>query len=484
MQRTFIAQSAPSSSTQHSVRHSVRLSRRAFLGLGAMVTASLAVSTCTLAGSNLLPSANNNFTEQATAPNQEEIQLVYQDWRTDWFPDMVQEMLAQFHAANPNVRVFFTPDPDNLAATMLAEMEAGTAPDLFWGGSTFFPTWAQQGHTVDLRPYVAKDLDTLTITDWDPAQYRAFFLRDGRQFGLPKYHGAVALYYNKDLFDQAGLDYPTVAWTYDDYLAAMGRLSRDNGEGQREQWGSMVDIAWDRIQMHVNSWGGHLVAPFDPLRCTFDKPKAIEALEWLRAGMWDERVMATFTDVQYMSPRSAFINKRIAMVEEGSWVLKDILLNADFRVGVAPMPGGPERRVTLATSDGFGIYAGTQYPEASWELLKFLTSPTYGRAMAKADFLQPARASLIDDWIGYVRTEFPEKAQDLDLAAFADGHMKGYSVTIEIADNMAEVQPMVAAAFEKVFTLGQAPVAYLHTVCTQINQLQKSINSQRSQQPE
>jgi len=492
MQENSRPQSAPSSgssSTSSSTRsHNVRLSRRAFLRLGVTVTAGLAVSTCTLPERDFLLAPDGRepgvSATGADSLTREEVQLVYQDWRTDWFPDLVREMLAQFHETHPNVRVFFTPDPDNLADTMLAEMAAGTAPDVFWGGSTFFPTWAQQGHMLDLRSYVAADLDAATIAEWDPAQYRAFFLRDGRQFGLPKYHGAVALYYNKDLFDQAGVAYPTPAWTHEEYLAAMRQLSRDNETGQREGWGSMVDVAWDRIQIHVNGWGGHFMAPYDPAHCTLDQPKALAALEWLRTAMWDERVIAAFPDVLYMSPRSAFINQRVAMVEEGSWVLKDVLLNADFRVGVAPMPSGPERRVTLATSDGYGIYAGTTYADAAWSLLKFLTSATYGLALAKADFLQPARASLVDAWIGFVRAEFPERAEEIDLAAFADGHFRGYSVTAEIADNMAEVQPKVAAAFEKIFTLGQAPVISMRTVCAQINVLQNSFDPKAPQFPE
>ena len=452
------------------------LSRRAFLQLGGTLLASLAISNCALPEVEPFPLTGKRNADLPTTPGREEIQLVYQDWRADWVPGMVEEMLTQFHDTHPNIRVFFTPDPDNLADTMLAEMEAGTAPDLFWGGSTFFPTWAQQGHMLDLRPYVTADLDAATIADWDPVQYQAFFLPDGRQFGLPKYHGAVALYYNKDLFDQAGVAYPTTTWGDADYLAAMKELSRDNTAGQREQWGSMVDIAWDRLQIYINGWGGHLVAPYDPAHCTVDEPPALAALAWLRARMWDDRVMATYPDVQYMSPRSAFINQRIAMVEEGSWVLKDILRDSDFRIGVVPLPAGRKQRVTLATSDGFGIYGRTEYPEAAWELLQFLTSSDYGLALAKADFLQPARASLLDAWMGFVRAEFPKKTTDLDLSAFADGHIKGYSVTVEIAENMAEVQPRMAAAFEKIFTLGQAPVETLHVVCAQINQLQKRVD--------
>lgn len=464
---------SPSASTGTS-----RYSRRQFLQLGMTLTAGLIATACTPWADNFLAPIDQLYPTPSTIPGQEEIQLVYQDWRADWFPEMVEVMLAQFHDTHPGIRVFFTPDPDNLADRMHVDMQMGTAPDVFWGGSTFFPTWAQHGYMVDLRPYVEANLDETTIAEWDPAQYAAFFLKDGQQFGLPKYHGAVALYYNKDLFDANGVDYPTDLWTYEAYLDAMHRLSdhgaNSSGSGsERTQWGSMIDITWDRLQIHANAWGGHLIAPYNTSQCVADKPKAAAAFEWLRARIWGDHVMASFADVQYMSPRSAFINQRVAMVEEGSWMLKDILKKSDFRVGVALLPKGPKRRVALATTDGFGIYVGTQYPDAAWELVKFLTGHDYGLAMAKANLLQPAHASLIEDWIGFVRTEFPLKAQDLNLIAFADGHLNGYSVTTEIAENMSEVQPRLTEAFETIFTLGQAPVNELQAICAQLNQWQR-----------
>ena len=81
-------------------------------------------------------------------------------------------------------------------------------------------------------------------------------------------------------------------------------------------------------------------------------------------------VIATSLDVQGLGTRDAFMGGRLAMVEDGSWALKDILAKSDFRIGVAPFPSGPARRVTLATTDGFGIYAGTEHPEEAWELIQ------------------------------------------------------------------------------------------------------------------
>jgi len=386
---------------------------------------------------------------------------------------MAQQMLEEFHVAHPNIRVFYVPDPENVEEQMLSDMQAGTAPDVFQGCCAHFPIWAQKGYTLDLRPYVKADLDQATIDDWDPAQYRSFFTKDGRQYGVPKYHGALALYYNKDLFDEYGVDYPSDAWSMDQYLAAMKRLTRDrNGDGRIDLWGSMVDISWERIQMHVNSWGGHLADPTDPTRCRMSEPEAMQAFAWLRARMWDDRVMARLPDVQKLGTSQAFAAGRIAMVEDGSWALKDILSSANFRIGVAPFPVGPVRRVTLATSDGFGIYAGTKHPDAAWELIKFLISKDYGRAMARTNFLQPARASLVDEWVGYIRQEFPEKTKEMDLAAFADGHLKGYSVTAEVFANMADARRIAYAAWDRIFTLGQAPVEEMKAVCQQIQEAQ------------
>jgi multiple sugar transport system substrate-binding protein len=401
------------------------LSRRTFLRLAGTTAAAAALGAC---------KPSQPTSQQRSG---EKVQLVYQDWRTDWFPTMAENALKEFHATHPNIRVFYTPDPADLEESMLADMQAGTAPDVFAGCCTFFPIWAQEGHTFDLRPYVETDLDQAIIDDWDPVQYESFFTRDGRQYGLPKYHGALALYYNKDILDQYGVDYPDGTWNHDDYLSAMKRLTHDrDGDGLTDLWGSMIDVSsWDRIQVHVNAWGGHLVDPDDPTRCRMAEPEAMAAMEWIRARMWDDKVMATFLDVQNLTTRQAFITEQTAMVEDGSWALKDILEGANFRIGVAPLPAGPVRRVTLATTDGFGIYAGTQHPDAAWELLKFLISEKYGRAMAKASFLQPARASLVDEWAAFVREEFPQKAKDVNIAAFADGHIKGYSVTAEIFAN-------------------------------------------------
>jgi len=444
-------------------REITKISRRDFLKLSGAFAGGSLLSACT------------PFLHQPTSTTPAEVQLVYQDWRTEWFPLMAQQMLEQFHSNHPNIRVFYVPDPVDVEERLLEDMKAGVAPDVFAACCSFFPILAQEDQTLDLRQFIKSELGQETIQDWDPVQYQALQKRNGEQYGLPKYHGALALYYNKDLFDEFNVDYPDGSWNHDDYLEAMIRMTHDrNDDGKTDLWGSILDLSWDRIQVHVNSWGGYFVDPDDPTLCRIGDTPALQAMEWLRARMWDDQVMARPLDVQNMGTQQAFISGKVAMVEDGSWALKNILSNANFRIGIAPLPSGPARRVTLSTTDGFGIYAGTRYPQDSWELLKFLISKEYGRAMAEANFLQPARASLVQDWVDYIRQEFPEKTEDMDIAVFAEGHLQGYSVVAEIFPNMVEAKRLIYSAWDQIFLLGEQPVDLMKEVSAQVEAAQKA----------
>jgi len=367
------------------------------------------------------------------------------------------------------------PQSDDVDVKLLAQMVAGEAPDLMFGCCTWFPIIAQKGQLLDLRPYVEADLDQALIDDFDPAQYNAFFLPDGTQYALPKYKGSLALYYNKDLFDQYGVEYPPAdGWTLEEYQAAMEKLTVDtDGDGDTDIWGSMIDVvSEDRTQMYINNHGGHIVNPEDPTDCMMDEPEAQAGLQWLYDRMQVDKTMATALDVGKVGTQAAFINGQVAMVEDGSWALKNVLENAPFRVGIAPFPAGPAGRVTLATTDAYGIWKNTQHPDEAWALLKFLLADDYVLAQAKAQFLQPARLSLVPAWAEIIRAEYPDKTVDVDLEAFADGQEKGYSRVVETFLNQGEARPLLRESLDLIFTLGEQPVSYMADVCAEIEAVQ------------
>ena len=307
---------------------SSQMSRRVFLRVAGSLAGAAVLTACAPAP------------KKGAGPHgSEAVQLVYQDWRTDYFAAMAQQMLEEFHATHPNIHVFYTPDPPDLTEKMMSDFQAESAPDVFAGCCEFFPVWAQKGYLLDLRPYVEAELKADDLKDWDEAQYRSLQLRDGTQYGLPKYHGALALYYNKDLFDKYKAPYPESSWSHSDYQTAVREFVQPRSDSTDSTiWGSMFDVSWDRIQAHVNSWGGHFVDPNDSKKSLMAQPQALDAMQWLRDRMWGDHAMASRLDVQNLGVSEAFYRGRLAMVEDGSWSLKSILDNATFRVGVTVFP--------------------------------------------------------------------------------------------------------------------------------------------------
>ena len=92
--------------------------------------------------------------------------------------------------------------------------------------------------------------------------------------------------------------------------------------------------------------------------------------------------------------------------------------------------------------------------------------------MARANFLQPAKASLVNDWARLIREEFPVAAAEVDIAAFADAHVNGYSVTAEVFPNMSDAKAITYGAWDRILTLGQGTVDQMEDVCVQIEAAQ------------
>ncbi len=304
---TVVDSVGPASPAAESERNTTGVTRRRFLRAMGSVAGGVTLAGCGTA------SAMGTLGTRA-------VQLVYQDERGESYLSMARRMLEQFHASHPGVRVYFAQDAENATGRMLADFQSGTAPDVLVGSFESLPLWAQSGYLLDLRPFVEADLDRAVVAEWDPAHYDAFLAETGARFAVPKCRGSLVLYYNKGLFDQCGVEHPSVAWTHDDYLEAMRGLARPlDSSGKLGFWGSMVEVSWGYLQVHVNGWGGHFVDPHDPKRSLMAEPETLDALRWLRERMWGDRTMASLLDVQSARPCQAFIEGQLAMVEAGSW---------------------------------------------------------------------------------------------------------------------------------------------------------------------
>ena len=142
-----------------------------------------------------------------------------------------------FHAANPNITVDVdVSDWDAYWDKLQTGLAGGAAPDVFAMDGPLFPDYQSRDVLLDLKPYIDRDgYDLTQLADQGVAD---FTTADGGQFGLPRDLNTIVLYYNKAMFDAAGIPYPDDTWDWAKLTEVAKQLTKDdNGDGKVDQWG-------------------------------------------------------------------------------------------------------------------------------------------------------------------------------------------------------------------------------------------------------
>src|SRR5579884_4247457 len=194
-----------------------------------------------------------------------------------------QKFLADtFAKDHPSINVTIEPAPDNRDEKLIASMVAGTAPDVFESWTDNVTQFADRGQVMDVDPLVKRDYKADDLKDFYAWQWRDFVLPNHIRFGLPKYVNVMFTWYNKDIFQKAGVKEPDESWTHDDYAQAAIKLTTKNGSNV-DTWGLYYPVwSWDRYWYKIVAWGGNVVDPNDTTKCVFDSDKALAAFEWSR----------------------------------------------------------------------------------------------------------------------------------------------------------------------------------------------------------
>jgi multiple sugar transport system substrate-binding protein len=240
------------------------------------------------------------------------------------------------------------------------------------------------------------------------------FTYDGTLYCPPKDFSTMTLQYNTDLFDAAGLEYPTAEWTWDDMRAAAETLTGENEAGD-PVLGLVTPPNFERWLPFLYQAGG---AIFDAEgNVTLDTAESMEAIE-LYVGMVNDGIAGPPSAVDAGWGGEAFANGRVAMAMEGNWVIN--YLNEQFpdlNWGVAPLPQGPAGQATMAFTVCYGVAADNAHPEESWALVNFLTGPEGALTVAENSFgVMPARVSAADAWLARFGEEMKPFVDGADYA--------------------------------------------------------------------
>jgi multiple sugar transport system substrate-binding protein len=344
----------------------------------------------------------------------------------------LETLIAAFQKENPDIEVKYTVLPFDAYFTKLqTDFAARNPPDVFELNYENFVTFASRGTLRALDSYMRGD-GTLAGFFY-PAALTAF-KHDNLQYGLPISFSTVLLFYNKDLFDRAGVAYPNSNWTWTDVINAAKKLTNP----AKRVWGVYQPVQfWEFYKTAIQAGGGLRVSP----TVQIDTPANREALHWLVDKIGVHKVMPSDAEMSGVDNTDMFMNGQIAMVYTGIWMF-DKFSKAPFKWDIAVEPGG-RQKATHFFSNAATVARTSRNPEAAWKWVRFLAaSPMTAKTRIERGWELPAvslsQRALIEP---YLRLSPPSNRE----AIFESLQ---YAVTPPVVENQPQLQDIINQELE------------------------------------
>lgn len=300
-----------------------------------------------------------------------------------------RELLKEFEAAHPNIRVVVEFSAwSEYWNKLQAQMAAGTAPDVMLMSGEKLHDYVARDQIADMAPLLAAD-SSITLDAYFPATTQVYQI-DGHLWAMPRDCNTIGIYYNKTLFDKHGVPYPQPGWTWEDFHAKAKALTIDeNGDGRYESYGYLA--AFESMEVHYAGWiwqnGGEIL---DPTRThsVVDQPATVEAMRFFSDLVLKDKVSPGTAQASTFGS-NMFLTGRLAMSSEGTWMVRLFSSIEGFEWDMAPLPRG-KNAVAPVNGLGNAIYANTKDKQAAWELVKFMSSRPIQERLARSGTSIPA----------------------------------------------------------------------------------------------
>lgn len=293
-------------------------------------------------------------------------------WGMPWENDLyTQVYIPEFERQNPGLKVKFRHFEDYPNRILLSHA-GGIAPDVIRQNMDFSMGWIRKGMNLPLDSYIDGP-DGIDRKDFIPILWDGL-KHEEKTYGVPQDINLIGLYYNRDLFDKAGMAYPDESWTWEDLKRAGERLTVDaDKDGRAEVVG--LDFAWNwwSLRPFIYQAGGRFWSS-DGKRTVIDSPEAVEALRYFKSLMRSYSFTRSSSTRGGLGPDKFFEAGKVAIYLDGSWRTPSVKKNAPkLNFGVAPLPRG-KVATSVSGSCYWAISSGTKHPDAAWKLVKFLSS--------------------------------------------------------------------------------------------------------------
>jgi multiple sugar transport system substrate-binding protein len=382
------------------------------------------------------------------------VTLRYSIWDTNQAPAM-QQIATEFKQTHPNINVQVQVTPFSQYWTKLqTAATGGSAADIFWMNGPNFIQYASNNILLPLDDKISAD--KVDLSNY-PQALVALYTYNGKHYALPKDFDTVGLWYNKQLFDAAGVKYPDATWNWTTLRDTARKLTNPS----KGVWGIAAQQAnQEGYYNTIPQNGGYVISP-DRKSSGYDTPATIGGLQfWI--NLIQDKSSPTLAQMTDTPALSLFESGKVAMMYAGSWNAIEFATNSytKDKVDVTVLPQG-QQRATVIHGLGNVINANTQHPQEAWEFVKFLGSKEAADIQAKTGTVIPAYNGTQADWVN-AYPNFHVQAYIDELA---------YAVPFPISKNTAAWEDVETKVLNQVWA-GQLSVdAGAKQLAQQMNQI-------------
>ena len=326
---------------------------------------------------------------ETPTPNAEQTTITWSFWGDPWEVEVIDRVIEVFEADYPNISVETRHEPWDDYFVRIEEWWAdGDPPDVMF--LEFIPLYAARGLLENLDPFIERD--GYDVVDFYPSLIETSTY-EGSIYGLARDNDTKVIFYNKDLFDEAELAYPSSGWTWEDLRRAAIELTKRAGDDVSQYGFAYEPNDWWRLW--VWQGGGEVYDDdFAPTRTVIGSDESIEALQWLADLTNVDRVTPPY-DVQKSSLGigQLFQDGKLAMAFGNHALLPGFAATPNLRFDVVGLPQNA-RRVNVAGGASYVITSQSQNKESAWTFLQWLEGPKGQAIFTETGVGVPSRRSV------------------------------------------------------------------------------------------
>lgn len=403
------------------------LTRRAFLRTAAFSTIALGLIACAPAAAPATTTTNEgssaSSSESSSQPAAAQATLAFLSQTINEGHITIRDKWSQeFVEANPNVKVDHQTIPADQYVTKIQTLyAAGTPPDVYCYLQEATPiiTVAEKKMHLPLTDFIERD--SLDLSDFRPDSLN-LYIWDDVTYALPRDYGNQNVYYNVDLFEEAGLanppaDWEDTTWTFDAFLETAQALTKSSN-GRTEQWGFLVNRAQRPWASWLYSNGGALVNRDDrgvAIESAMTNEASVAALQFVQDLIHTHKVAPSPDIESELGGFELFATGRVGMMINNPSAVNRYRTIEAFRWNVATLPlGATDRRGTGGGGTGWASGAATAIPDLAWEFIKHITTPEAQLDEVSVGATTPSRVSVVTSE-AFLNPELPPE----NAAAFA-----------------------------------------------------------------